>query len=102
MTTKQLDFANLVTAIQDTHETFATQASKAVNVCLTIRNWLIGYYIDEYELQGADRPAYGDSLYNTLVEKLNQTNSKRMDARELRRFRQFYLCYPQLREIVTS
>jgi predicted nuclease of restriction endonuclease-like (RecB) superfamily len=101
MTAKQLDFSNLVTAIQDTHETFATQASKAVNVCLTIRNWLIGHYIDEYELQGADRPAYGDSLYNTLSEKLNQTNSKRMDARELRRFRQFYLCYPQIREIVT-
>jgi predicted nuclease of restriction endonuclease-like (RecB) superfamily len=101
MSTKQLDFVNLVTAIQNTHETFATQASKAVNVCLTIRNWLIGYYIDEYELKGADRPVYGDSLYNTLSEKLNQKNSKRMDARELRRFRQFYLCYPQIKEIVT-
>lgn len=101
MTTKQLDFANLVSAIQDTHETFATQASKAVNVCLTMRNWLIGYYIDEYELQGEDRPAYGDSLYNTLSEKLNQINSKRVDARELRRFRQFYICYPQLLEIVS-
>jgi predicted nuclease of restriction endonuclease-like (RecB) superfamily len=98
MTTKQLDFANLVTAIQDTHETFGTQASKAVNVCLTIRNWLIGYYIDEYELQGADRPVYGDSLYNTLAEKLNQTSLKRTDARELRRFRQFCLCYPQIWE----
>ncbi len=80
MITKQLDFANLVTAIQGTHETFTTQASKAVNVCLTIRNWLIGYYIHEYELQGADRPAYGDSLYNTLADKLNQTNLQRTDA----------------------
>jgi predicted nuclease of restriction endonuclease-like (RecB) superfamily len=101
MVSNQLDFNSLVTAIQNTHDTFAAQAVKAVNICLTIRNWLIGYYIDEYELQGADRPAYGDSLYNTLSEKLSQTSLKRMDARELRRFRQFYLCYPQIRETLS-
>jgi hypothetical protein len=27
---------------------------------LTLRNWLIGYYIAEYELQGSDRADYGD------------------------------------------
>jgi predicted nuclease of restriction endonuclease-like (RecB) superfamily len=101
MNSKQLSFDSLVVAIENTHETFATQAAKAVNICLTIRNWLIGYYIDKYELQGADRPAYGDSLYNTLSEKLSQTSLKRMDARELRRFRQFYLCYPQIRETLS-
>lgn len=101
MSSKQLNFDSLIVAIENTHETFATQAAKAVNICLTIRNWLIGYYIDEYELQGADRPAYGDSLYNTLSEKLSQTSLKRMDARELRRFRQFYLCYPQIRETLS-
>ncbi len=101
MTVKQLDFANLVTTIQDTHETFATQASKAVNVCLTIRNWLIGYYIVEYELQGSDRANYGDYLIDKLSEQLAKNGLKRMDIRELRRFRQFYTCYPQIREAVT-
>jgi hypothetical protein len=61
---KQLNFDSLVVAIQNTHDTFSAQAVKVVNISLTIRNWLIGYYIDEYELQGADRPTYGDSLYN--------------------------------------
>jgi hypothetical protein len=101
MTTKQLDFANLVNAIQDTHETFAIQASKAVNVCLTIRNWLIGHYIVEYELQGADRANYGDFILEKLSEHLDQNGLKRMDIRELRRFRQFYACYPHIRESVT-
>jgi hypothetical protein len=87
MTSKQLDFANLVTAIQDTHESFATQASKAVNACLTIRNWLIGHYIAEYELQGADRANYGDYLLHQLSEQLTKNGLKRMDIRELRRFR---------------
>ena len=101
MTTKQLDFANLVTAIQDTHETFAAEASKAVNVCLTIRNWLVGYYIVEFELQGSDRANYGDYLLDKLSEQLTRNGLKRMDIRELRRFRQFYICYPQIREAVT-
>lgn len=101
MTSNKLNFDSLVSAIQNTHDTFSAHAVKAVNICLTIRNWLIGHYIDEYELQGADRPTYGDSLYNTLSEKLSQTSLKRMDARELRRFRQFYVCYPQIRETVS-
>jgi len=98
MITKKLDFANLVTAIQDAHETFATRASKAINACLTIRNWLIGYHIVEYELQGTDRANYGDYLLDKLSAKLIRNGLKRMDIRELRRFRQFYTYYPQIRD----
>lgn len=101
MTTKQLNFADLITTIKDTHETFATQASKAVNICLTIRNWLIGYYIAEYELQGTDRANYGDYLLDNLSEQLARNGLKRMDTRELRRFRQFYAYYPQIREALS-
>lgn len=101
MTAKQLDFTNLVNAIQDTHETFAAQASKAVNICLTMRNWLVGYYIVEYELQGSDRANYGDYLLDKLSEQLVKNGLKRMDIRELRRFRQFYSYYPQIRETLS-
>jgi hypothetical protein len=37
----------------------AAQAGRAVNVSLTLRNWLIGYHIAVYELSGADRARYG-------------------------------------------
>lgn len=93
-----LNFEGLVGVIQETHQLFFQQASKAVNVILTARNWLIGYYIAEYELQGADRAQYGEALLSKLAKKLSFTGFKRMDARELRRFRQFYSCYPQIRE----
>lgn len=42
MSSKQLSFDSLVVAIENTHETFATQAAKAVNICLTVRNQRFG------------------------------------------------------------
>lgn len=59
MASKQLNFDSLVVAIQNTHDPFITQTVITINMCLTIRNWLIGYYVDEYELQGSDRANYG-------------------------------------------
>lgn len=96
-----MNFQGLVAAIGQAHTTLAAQASKAVNISLTLRNWFIGYYIAEYELQGADRATYGERLFEQLALHLKQTELKRMDARELRRFRQFYSTYPQIREAVT-
>ena len=51
----QLDFPALVTAIQQLHEHLSAQAGRAVNISLTMRNWMIGLYIAEYKLRGADR-----------------------------------------------
>ncbi|MBD0333346.1 MAG: cytoplasmic protein, partial [Chitinophagaceae bacterium] len=38
---------------------FLNKAQKQVNTALTFRNWLIGYYIVEYEQSGKDRAEYG-------------------------------------------
>jgi len=38
---------------------------------------------------------------NKLAERLRKYGMKRVDARELRRYRQFYLVYPQIRESLT-
>ena len=62
MASDVLNFDSLVAAIERTHSALAEQASKAVNLSLTLRNWFIGYYIAEFELQGADRASYGDKL----------------------------------------
>ncbi len=96
-----MNFAGLVDVIRQTDVVFATQATKAVNVSLTLRNWCIGHYITEYEQQGADRATYGERLLEQLAEQLAPTGLKRMEARELRRFRQFYMTYPQIRETLT-
>ena len=55
-----LSFENIVDSVSRLHTEFLRQTTKAVNVNLTLRNWLIGAYIHEYELRGADRAKYGD------------------------------------------
>ena len=59
---KQLNFTGLIDAIRQVHEHCASQAGRAINVSLTLRNWVIGYYILEYEQRGADRADYGERL----------------------------------------
>ena len=69
------------------------QAAHAVNLSLTARNWLVGYYIVEFEQQGEDRAKYGENLLNNIAKKLSR---KGLEARRLREYRQFYRIYPQI------
>jgi len=91
-------FEHLVAVIGQAHAELAAQASRAVNASLTLRNWLIGFHIEEYERRGVDRQQYGEKLLDRLSESLNQKGVSRCDRRELYRYRQFYLAYPQIVE----
>lgn len=102
MQSEALNFDHLVDAIAQAHGALADQAAKAVNTSLTLRNWLMGYYIREYEQSGADRSAYGERLLETLAQRLQQAGLQRIEARELRRYRQFYLAYPHIRETLSA
>ena len=95
------DFDSLVTSIVHLHQQTQDYATKAVNVALTLRNWLIGYRIVEFEQRGNDRAAYGQRLLPALAERLSAAGLKRVDVRELRRFRLLYEVYPQIRDSVT-
>lgn len=94
-----LNFDRLVEAIESTHLELSRQAKRAVNTSLTLRNWLIGAYLVEYEQGGADRARYGVQLVERVAERL--TELPRTSARELRRYRQLYLTYPQIRETLS-
>ena len=98
--TPPLSFERLVTAIGQAHADLAAQASRAVNASLTLRNWLIGFHIEEYERRGVDRQQYGEKLLDRLSESLMQKGVSRCDRRELYRYRQFYLTYPQIGEVL--
>lgn len=87
-------FQTLVTAIEGAHQHFAIQAGKAVNVALTLRNWLIGCYIAEYELHGADRATYGEKLLSALADALHRVSN--CNRRQLYRYLRFYRLYPQI------
>lgn len=92
------NFNNLVSNIQQLHNQLQQSAVNAVNQMLSIRNWLIGCYIVEFEQNGKDRAEYGKSLLKSIAGNLNHI--KGLDERSLRRFRLFYLYYPQLAESI--
>lgn len=98
---KAFDFNTLTLSIREIHKELTSQAGRAVNMSLTLRNWLIGCYIQEYEQNGSDRAKYGQKLLESLTEQLKPYKISRTETRELRRYRQFYQVYPQIRESLT-
>ncbi|MDD5203793.1 MAG: DUF1016 N-terminal domain-containing protein [Desulfobacterales bacterium] len=95
-TSNSFDFGALVAAIEQVDGNLAAQAGRAVNISLTLRNWLIGAYIAEYELRGADRATYGESLLSELARHLTDHKISNCNRRQLYRYLRFYRLYPQI------
>lgn len=90
------DFAALVTSIQEADARLAAQAIRAVNLGLTLRNWVIGFYIAEFELRGADRSTYGDRLLIELSKVLSSRQISNTGRRQLYQYLSFHRAYPQI------
>lgn len=96
---ERMKFENLVSTIEQTHSHFRQQAVKAVNISLTIRNWLIGLYIVEFEQKGEDRATYGEKLLNTIADRISLRG---LGETNLRLSRQFYHTYPEIGSLLFS
>ena len=94
-----MNFDSLIGSINQVQDALQAQAAHAVNLSLTARNWLVGYYIVEFEQQGEDRAKYGENLLNNIAKKLSR---KGLEARRLREYRQFYRVYPQIGNYVVD
>jgi hypothetical protein len=94
-----MKFEKLKGLILQTHLSFQQQAVKAINRTLTLRNWLIGCYIVEFEQHGEDRAQYGDSLIDNLGNTIGISG---LGSRNLKLFRQFYLLYPQIVQTLSA
>ncbi len=94
-----MNFSSLIQVIQQTHSVFQQQAVSAINRALSIRNWLIGWYITEFGQKGEDRAAYGLKLREKIAEKIT---IKGLTAPELSRCRQFYRAYPTIVGVITQ
>ncbi len=101
-TNESLTFDSLVKSICLINEQMSIQAAKAVNISLTLRNWLIGMYISEFELHGKDRAGYGDSLFKELSGRLAQHNISGCGWRQLYNYKAFYCIYPQISRTVST
>lgn len=89
---------HLVNSILSVNTALRDTAAKAINKCVTARNWLIGYYIVNYEQNGEDRAEYGERILQSLAERLGDEG---LSYRNLMLFRRFYLAFPEL-EICVS
>lgn len=92
-----MNFEVLVNTIQTTHNQLQLNAIKSMNKHLTIRNWLIGFYIVEFEQNGADRAQYGEKLLDELADSIKL---KGLGFQNLKLFCQFYFQYPQIGTIM--
>ncbi len=88
-------FNDLASIAQTTHDAAQSSAVKAINRMQTMRNWLIGYYIVEFEQHGKDRAEYGSQLLKKLEERVNR---KGLTRNTFQSSRNFYRLYPQMIE----
>ncbi len=93
---------NLATTIHNTNTYFLNKVQKQVNTTLTLRNWIIGYYIAEYEQSGKDRADYGKQLFKAIAQSLLKKGLKSIRERHLYLCKDFYKAYPQILRTVSA
>ena len=96
------DYDGLVAAIAQAHDHAQRQAVQAVNLALTLRNWLIGYHIVEYQQHGSDRARYGERLLETLARDLRRRLGRGFGWRNLEMLRRLYLTYPISQSVIAK
>jgi predicted nuclease of restriction endonuclease-like (RecB) superfamily len=99
---KHNNFDELIDNVYQTHCLLQQNALKAINLNLTIRNWLIGCYIVEFEQNGEDRAKYGTRLLEEMAKRVKAKGVKGLNRRALQSCRLFYVSYPQIWRSVTA
>lgn len=82
--------------VQDIIRKGMKSAYASVNTVQIRTYWNIGKRIVEEEQNGADRATYGARLIEELSHLLSHDFPKGYSARDLRRYRQFYLKFKDL------
>ncbi len=90
----RLNYGGLVDSNSRLDARSQTGAAAAVNQFLTLRIWLIGACIVEFEQRGSDRARNGERLLEQLSADLVRRGVRGVSATNLRQSRQFYRLYP--------
>ncbi|WP_300978103.1 PDDEXK nuclease domain-containing protein [Flavobacterium sp.] len=96
------DIENISIQIENIHSYFSDYANRQVNYAYTLRNWLIGMYLFQIEQKGKERAEYGEKIYKNLAKKLKEKNIKGMSFMMLHSFKNFFLTYPSIVQLVTE
>ena len=88
-----MKYSKLIQEINHIHRKTHANVIKNINQQLSIRNWLIGKFIVEYEQNGTDRAKYGKQLIKKLSQDLTSSIGKGFSERHIANFRKFFLVY---------
>ena len=92
----EINIETLVDSIKETNQYFLNKVQKQVNTALTLRNWIIGFYIVEYEQRGNDRAVYGQRLYKEIAANLKNGGITSLRERHLYTCKDFYKAYSDI------
>lgn len=93
ISTKSSSFFNDIRQIV---ENGIRQACQGVHVITVNTYWQVGKRIVEEEQKGDSRATYGTQLIDNLSKELQRTYHKGYTPRDLRSYRQFYMCFKDL------
>ena len=91
-----MKYERLVLNITHLHGASQQLAGRSLNRIMSLRNWLIGAWIVEFEQGGEDRAAYGERLIQTLAVGLKVAGCQGFSVRNLKNFRQVASAYPEI------
>ncbi len=95
-------FVQLVALCRFAHEEMRQHAARSVNTSLVVRNWLIGWYIVEFQQRGEDRAAYGDRVIPRLSNELKNALGRGFSSRNLEIYRKFYLASQSISQTMSE
>ena len=73
-----------------------SQAYRAADHLLVVRNWLIGWRIVEQEQAGKERAEYGKKVLEVASQTLTQEFGKGFGLTSIKNMRSFYLTFSNL------
>ena len=91
-----MKFPDLIARISKIDGIARLTGGRTLQQILSLRNWLMGASIVEFEQAGEDRAQYGQRLIHTLANALGGKGCQGLSASNLKNFRQLALAYPGL------
>lgn len=77
-------------------------AYRAVNVQLTLCNWLVGERVAKEDLQGEERATYGKQIIAELSKKLTEHYGAGFDRVSIYNYIRFYRMFPEIVDAVSQ
>ena len=97
-----LPYGSMLSGMVELLELSRRASARAVNAIMTATYWEIGRRIVNVEQHGRSRANYGEQLVRRLATDLTARFGRGFAQRNLERFRQFYLAYPQATTIAST